>query len=276
MSAAGMLPLDRECGACQNGDHHHCCSLMGVPCPCEEVLLDGSPCSQLLPESAEYHIPSDDEGLFDPAAFEDVLREEQTQLEDKLMDDPKMWGLVSSSDSSLTSIPFVGGIQPPKRKASLATLNEIADNKLLIGVTNETYRTLWHIGPATAGEVTKAFRPGCHKRLPELERMGCIRRIGRRICEVSGKQADLWDVTDELPKPQQKSLARTHVLMSTGPTVDICIRNFTDPVGWKIKLLLEESNPKYHWSRRVLTDSNESFEAAGQRVPGGYVMTLWR
>jgi hypothetical protein len=262
MSLAELLPLsNRECGPCMNGRHHDCVSNMGTPCPCIEILEDGEQCSKNLPLDAE---PPDEE---DREFIPDVFEREAERYSPIEVD----FAPVSTVKSEPAKIP------PPRRLNLQRVLDEITDRKLLGPVALETYRTLWHIGPATAGEISKAFRPGVHKRLPELERMGVIRRIGRRRCDASGKSADLWDVTDQLPREPTKSLTKTHLLLSVGQTVEQAVANFAEPVGWKLKELVDmPQSPRYHWYRKVVMENGESFEAAGQRVPGGYVMTLWK
>jgi hypothetical protein len=274
MSVAEMMPQNnRECGPCQNGDHWHCVSRSGTPCPCEEPLEDGRPCSELAPigfegdptiPRSEEPIPTDDDGLFAPDLFEPSERPVEFDFEPEKSDPVK----------SL----FSGGIPPPRRVASEKTLGRIIADKLLSDLKLQAYKALFECGPCTAQELTAEMRQhGIHKRLPELERLGVVRRIGRRKCSLSGKNADLWDVTDKLPQEASKPLLKTHLILSVGSTIEGAIKNFAEPVGWKVKELVDgRVNPRYYWQKVVTTESGESFEAAGQRVPGGYVMTLWK
>jgi hypothetical protein len=178
-------------------------------------------------------------------------------------------------------------IPPPRRVASSSVLRKIKDGGLLQLAGLFVYETLFRVGPATAGEITAELlqdpanqhivNPSYHKRLPELERRGVVRRIGKRTCKVTEKVCDLWDVTEALPAESKQSVARTHSVLSCGPTLRQCILNFTDPIGWKVKDIVEgRSNKRFHWTQTVVTESGESFRAAGLRVPGGYVLSLWK
>lgn len=55
----------------------------------------------------------------------------------------------------------------------------------------------------TAGEIEhKINRPGSHRRLSEMERMGLVKRVGKRKCTVTGKNRDLWFDDDSPPRPK--------------------------------------------------------------------------
>lgn len=68
----------------------------------------------------------------------------------------------------------------------------------------EVYSHLFQHGPLTRNELDRDLahgrpNPAYSRRLAEMERMGVLARVGVRVCLVSGFNAELWDVTDQLP-----------------------------------------------------------------------------
>jgi len=73
----------------------------------------------------------------------------------------------------------------------------------------QVYDVLYEIGPATGGEVFKAFKKkygvlvptnsNTITRLGELRNCGVVKEIGTRECTVSGQNVIVWQVTDKLP-----------------------------------------------------------------------------
>ena len=63
----------------------------------------------------------------------------------------------------------------------------------------------------TAGEIERAIdRPGTHRRLSEMEKMGLVRRIGKRKCLVTGKMRDVWHDDDSPPRPKKHKKPLVH------------------------------------------------------------------
>jgi hypothetical protein len=93
------------------------------------------------------------------------------------------------------------------RQTSLAAYNEIRESGLLSRMRWVVYDHLYHHGPLTRTEVDLNLKrddevnPSYHKRLSELERVGVVTTVGRKTCAITGKECELWDVTDALPIP---------------------------------------------------------------------------
>jgi hypothetical protein len=93
------------------------------------------------------------------------------------------------------------------RQTSLAAYNEIKASGLLSRMRWIVYDHLYHHGPLTRTEVDLHLKrddevnPSYHKRLSELERAGVVTTVGRKTCSITGKECELWDVTDALPVP---------------------------------------------------------------------------
>lgn len=99
------------------------------------------------------------------------------------------------------------------RRTSKEAFERIRSGGLLPKRRWRVYEYLFDHGPLTAMEVEDAFvrlgrvREGRHvnKRLPELRDQGVVAEVGERKCRVSGENAILWDVTENLPKPLPKN-----------------------------------------------------------------------
>lgn len=101
------------------------------------------------------------------------------------------------------------------RQTSIDAYNEIKESGLLSHRRFEVYETLFNIGPATAGEISKAqnktsnFAKGdnSHARLCELRDLGVVKEIMEVKCTVTGMRVIQWGITDKLPskplKPDQ-------------------------------------------------------------------------
>jgi len=90
------------------------------------------------------------------------------------------------------------------RRTCLAAYEEIRDSGLLSKRRWETYQALALYGPLTRNEVDAQLAPGqpnasFSRRLCELERLGVISRADVRVCRVTGKNCDTWDITDNTP-----------------------------------------------------------------------------
>lgn len=99
------------------------------------------------------------------------------------------------------------------RETSLAAYEKIRDTGVLSQMRWKVYDYLFHHGPLTAGEVTKALKrpdevhPSYHRRLDELGELGCAKRIRTRPCGVTGEEVYEWDVTGALPNGKIKHAA---------------------------------------------------------------------
>lgn len=101
------------------------------------------------------------------------------------------------------------------RSASLAAYQRIVSDGLLGDLQLKVYSVLFHNGPMTQGEVWSVFFPDHQRhsiapRFAELERVGVVRAVGDRPCRVTGYNATLWDVTENLPSKSPKPETEPH------------------------------------------------------------------
>lgn len=182
---------------------------------------------------------------------------------------------------------YVSTIAPPARQNRVFVLEKIEKEGLLRGQQLQVYQMLWKVGPATGSELNsdllenfpEVVGPGWHKRLPELERKKVVRRIGSRTCEITGKQAALWDVTDKYPEKTKSLLVVTKKILSCGPTIEEACRALIEPLGWKIvgepfDTQDDEKSSRFHWTRDITVEDaiNPVISVSGWRVAGGYVV----
>lgn len=111
------------------------------------------------------------------------------------------------------------------RQTSIETYNEINTNGLLSKRKWEAYDLLFYYGPATSTELTNKFKEtrslsilgGIHQRLSELERIGVIMEVGKKLNPTTKMMNTLWDVTDKLPIKLEKSKRyRCHICHGKG------------------------------------------------------------
>jgi hypothetical protein len=87
------------------------------------------------------------------------------------------------------------------RQTSIAAYNQIKADGTLSRMRWKVYDYLFHHGPLTRTEVDMGLKgpgevnPSYHKRLSELERQGVVTTVGRKTCNITGKECELWDVT---------------------------------------------------------------------------------
>jgi hypothetical protein len=95
------------------------------------------------------------------------------------------------------------------RSTSIEAYKHIQETGLLTKLKWDIYKALYHDGPLTQNELisrnfhntpTRSLTP----RFAELNRLGVIRVVGRRMCSTSGRDALVWDVTSNLPVPEVK------------------------------------------------------------------------
>lgn len=83
---------------------------------------------------------------------------------------------------------------------SNAAYFQIEANGLLSRMRWIVYDDLAMNGPSTAGEVTnrlmgaKVGNPSYHRRLSELEELKIVHRTGTRTCNITGYDAEVWEV----------------------------------------------------------------------------------
>ena len=102
------------------------------------------------------------------------------------------------------------------RDTSIEAYQTIKQEGLLSRARLEVYLALFSMGPCTAGELF-IKRVSAHKlvkgsvcaRLTELRQIGVVKEVGEKICEATGQNVILWDVTSKLPKKLIKNPAQT-------------------------------------------------------------------
>jgi len=103
------------------------------------------------------------------------------------------------------------------RDTSEEAFRAIKSDGLLSKMRQQVYEYLYHCGPATGAEIDRELkmvgggRGHYHKRLSELERLGVAKRVGTRECKVTGRRAEMWDVTSSLPMKPPPKVRRPNV-----------------------------------------------------------------
>lgn len=98
------------------------------------------------------------------------------------------------------------------RQTSIEVYRQIEAEGLLSRMRLEVYSALFRIGPATAAEIARELLKGgasphggrggpgnVGARLVELCELGVAQEVGERVCQVTGRNVLLWDVTNNLP-----------------------------------------------------------------------------
>lgn len=89
------------------------------------------------------------------------------------------------------------------RRTSLEAYREIEARGLLPAARLRVLRLLAERGrPMTGTEVDTELGRGAHKRLSELERLGCVAERGTIACPLTGRRAIAWEATGELPREE--------------------------------------------------------------------------
>lgn len=99
------------------------------------------------------------------------------------------------------------------RHTSIEAYRQIEREGLLKRLHMEVYRSLFHAGPMSVGELWREClgeypRPSISPRLAELQSQGVVRTVGERTCRVTGRQVIIWDVTEKLPKKPDDKYSR--------------------------------------------------------------------
>lgn len=103
------------------------------------------------------------------------------------------------------------------RQTSVEVYNSIMADGSVAKMRKRVYDILFKFGPLTASELHArakdvysdlSLRDNYQKRLPELRKMGIVSETGTRVCSITSREVIEWDVTDKLPQPLVKSVAR--------------------------------------------------------------------
>ena len=99
------------------------------------------------------------------------------------------------------------------RETSINAYNHIKENNLLGKLQFKVYQTLYYHGPLTGNEMRIVLdhdgNSGVYTtRLSELERMGAIKALEKRVCSATGHKALEWDVTSHIPKSKVKAITK--------------------------------------------------------------------
>jgi chromosome segregation and condensation protein ScpB len=88
------------------------------------------------------------------------------------------------------------------RQTSIDTFNQIKEEGLLSNMRLKMLEAILNNAPCTASEAFKVL--GCKTnqsgRITELKELGVIYEVQTRICNVTGRSAIEWDLTDRLPE----------------------------------------------------------------------------
>jgi len=121
-----------------------------------------------------------------------------------------------------------------QRQISSTVYGKIKNGMLLGRLQMYVYDILYHNGPLTQMEVAKHSetmdRSSVGPRFTELKRMGCIASLGKRKCEVTGRNTNTFDVTKNLPDKSKKITAVTRkqlldVITSLSNALEIPLSN---------------------------------------------------
>lgn len=101
------------------------------------------------------------------------------------------------------------------RETSIDTYNIIKEKGMLSGLRFKVYDALTKYGPCTANELVKKMAESGDKlnsrdffaqRLSELRLQGVVREVDKRKCQITGYNAIVWEVTNELPTKYVKPM----------------------------------------------------------------------
>jgi hypothetical protein len=102
------------------------------------------------------------------------------------------------------------------RQTSIEVYREIKENGLLSKRRQEVFEVLFKHGPMTSGEafyIMNVYKPDgaltqSRARFTELRNLGVIKENGTKKCNVTGKCAIVWEVTNNVPKnvPKNKTI----------------------------------------------------------------------
>jgi hypothetical protein len=92
------------------------------------------------------------------------------------------------------------------RKTSVDCFNQIRKEGLLSDCRFMVYKAIYEMNGCTASELFNrtGLKTNQSSRFTELRELGVIREVETRICKVTGRNAIEWDLTDRLPKSQDR------------------------------------------------------------------------
>lgn len=98
------------------------------------------------------------------------------------------------------------------RETSIEAYNYITSSGVISERRAQIYAILYKHGPLTAGEALKfveeefGYRPysSTHGRFTELRDMGVVKELGKKKCDMTGREVILWDVTAAFPTKIEK------------------------------------------------------------------------
>ena len=98
------------------------------------------------------------------------------------------------------------------RRTSAACYAELVKNGALPLMRRRVYRWLYENGPATRNEIANGIEMvpnDCSTRLKELCEREVVREVGEDRCRLTGKNVNLYDVTDSMPRSPRMTGVRT-------------------------------------------------------------------
>jgi len=104
---------------------------------------------------------------------------------------------------------------------SLQAYRRITEDGSLTEARYRAYDFTFHNGPITGRQADDALGRDYHKRLPELEKQGVVRKMRTTVCPVTGQEVWLWDVTDlAVPLPFKKDRPNDTALTGRAKAID--------------------------------------------------------
>lgn len=93
----------------------------------------------------------------------------------------------------------------------------IRDNNLLSPKRWEIYNFIHHAGRVSSLQIISRLRQEqfpntVRTRLNELVKLGCVKKVGHVLCEVTKRQVLLFDCTDQLPVHSEKLKSKTKII----------------------------------------------------------------
>ena len=113
------------------------------------------------------------------------------------------------------------------RDTSAEAYRTICDSGLLGLVHKHVYSTVYRHGPMTANEAFEEMRrmlvhryrhdSNTHARFTELRDMGCLKEVGTRPCNITGRRAILWSSGSTWMSPTCACACRRQSRTAPGP-----------------------------------------------------------
>lgn len=112
------------------------------------------------------------------------------------------------------------------RQTSIDCYHAIKEGGLLSNMRMRVYEAILYSAPCTSAEAMKGILNSgnvlsqSRARFTELRDMGVICEKGIKKCSVTGRNAIVWDLTDNLPKEQPKKLTIKQKLKELRTMID--------------------------------------------------------